>query len=54
MHADAATDRYLRHMETFLAANPGMARRVAFQFHFEDFRSAPSSVSFTMRLEVRI
>lgn len=28
---------YLRQMETFLAANPGMARRIAHKFHFEDF-----------------
>jgi hypothetical protein len=28
---------YLREMETFLNANPGMARRIAFKFHFVDF-----------------
>ena len=30
-------NRYLRHMESFLSANPGMARRIAHKFHFEDF-----------------
>ena len=28
---------YRREMETFLASNPGMARRIAFKFHFHDF-----------------
>jgi stage V sporulation protein K len=31
---------YLTHMETFLGANPGMARRIAHKFHFQDFTTA--------------